>query len=173
MGMPLREGLVFVHDTLVGYGLRKEMKVIVAGKIITGFHVARAIALGADGCNSARAMMLSIGCIQALQCNNNTCPVGVATQNKSLVKGLVVEDKAPRAERYHNATIQSFLELIAAAGLNGPEELSRNHISKRVGSFDIKTYDEIYPYLEENSLLNENTIPQEYKKFFQLTRMMK
>ena len=87
MGMPLREGLIFVHDTLVGYGLRKDIKVIVAGKIITGFHVARAIALGADGCNSARAMMLSIGCIQALQCNNNTCPVGVATQNKSLVKG--------------------------------------------------------------------------------------
>ncbi len=173
MGMPLREGLVFVHDTLIGYGLRKDIKVIVAGKIITGFHVARAIALGADGCNSARAMMLSIGCIQALQCNNNTCPVGVATQNKSLVKGLVVEDKAPRAEKYHNATIQSFLELISAAGLNGPHELDRSHISKRVGSFDIKTYDEIYPYLEENCLLHENTIPEEYQRFFKLTRMMK
>ncbi|WP_452221202.1 FMN-binding glutamate synthase family protein [Lacinutrix salivirga] len=173
MGMPLREGLVFVHDTLVGFGLRKDIKVIVAGKIITGFHMARAIALGADGCNSARAIMLSIGCIQALQCNSNTCPVGVATQNKSLVKGLVVDDKAPRAKRYHDATIQSFLELIAAAGLNGPNELDRSHISKRVGSFDIKTYDEIYPYVEEGSLLNIHSIPEEYKKFFHLTRIMK
>ena len=85
-----------MHDTLVGFDLKKEIKIMAAGKIITGFHMARAIALlGADVCSSARAMMLSIGCIQALLCNNNTCPVGVATQDKSLMKGLVVEDKAP------------------------------------------------------------------------------
>ncbi|WP_179333463.1 FMN-binding glutamate synthase family protein [Winogradskyella costae] len=173
MGMPLREGLIFVHDTLVGFNLRKDIKVIVAGKIITGFHMARALALGADGCNSARAMMLSIGCIQALQCNTNTCPVGVATQNPSLVKGLVVEDKAPRAKRYHEATIHSFLELVAAAGLNSPAELTRDHISKRVGLYVVKTYHDIYPPIEEGSLLNIDTIPQEYKKFFQLTRIMK
>lgn len=173
MGMPLREGLVFVHDTLVGFNLRKDIKVIAAGKIITGFHMARAIALGADACNSARAMMLSIGCIQALQCNSNTCPVGVATQNKSLVKGLVVEDKAPRARRYHDATIKSFLELVAAAGLTGPQELDRSYISKRVGAFDIKTYDEIYPYTEEGSLLSIDTIPDDYKRFFKLTRVMR
>lgn len=173
MGMPLREGLIFVHDTLVGFGLREEIKLIVAGKIITGFHMARAIALGADGCNSARAMMLAVGCIQALQCNLNTCPTGVATQNPSLVKGLVVEDKWPRAKRYHEATIHSFLELVAAAGLNDPSELTRNHISKRVGLYDVKTYDEIYPYIEPKSLLDINTIPESYKKFFHLTRIMK
>jgi glutamate synthase domain-containing protein 2 len=169
----LREGLIFVHDTLVGFDLRKDIKVIVAGKIITGFHMARAIALGADGCNSARAMMLSIGCIQALQCNTNTCPVGVATQNESLVKGLVVEDKAPRAKRYHDATIRSFLELVAAAGLNDPSELTRDHISKRVGLYSVKTYEDIYPYVEQGSLIHIDTIPKEYKKFFQLTRIMK
>ncbi|REG89943.1 FMN-binding glutamate synthase family protein [Winogradskyella sediminis] len=173
MGMPLREGLIFVHDTLVGFNLRKDIKVIVAGKIITGFHMARALALGADGCNSARAMMLSIGCIQALQCNTNTCPVGVATQNPSLVKGLVVEDKAPRAQRYQEATIHSFLELVAAAGLNSPAELTRDHISKRVGLYDVKTYHDIYPPIEQGSLLNIDTIPEEYKKFFHLTRIMK
>ena len=173
MGMPLREGLIFVHDTLVGFGLRKDIKVIVSGKIITGFHMARALALGADGCNSARAMMLSIGCIQALQCNINTCPVGIATQNASLVKGLVVEDKAPRAKRYQEATIQSFLELVAAAGLNSPSELTRDHISKRVGLYTVQTYEEIYPYVEEGSLLNIDTIPEDYKKFFKLTRLMK
>lgn len=173
MGMPLREGLIFVYDTLVGFGLKKEIKLIVAGKIITGFHMARAIALGADGCNSARAMMLSIGCIQALQCNNNTCPVGVATQNKSLVKGLVVEDKAPRVYNFHKATIHSLLELVAAAGLDGPYELTRDHISKRVGMYNVQTYDEIYPYIEAGSLLNIATIPQNYKRYFQLTRIMK
>jgi len=172
IGMPLREGLVFVHDTLRGFGLRKGIKVIVAGKIITGFHIARAIALGADGCNSARAMMLSIGCIQALQCNTNTCPVGVATQNKSLVKGLVVDDKAPRANNYHEGTIHSFLELISAAGLDGPNDLRREHINKRVGMYNVLTYDEIYPQIEEGSLLNMDTIPESYQKFFQLTRIM-
>jgi len=172
MGMPLREGLVFAHDTLRGFGLRADIKLIVAGKIITGFHMARAIALGADGCNSARAMMLSIGCIQALQCNTNTCPVGVATQNKSLVKGLVVEDKAERAFNYHEATIHSFLELIAAAGLDGPYDLKREHINKRVGMYNVLTYDEIYPEIQENSLLSLETIPEGYQKFFQLTRIM-
>ncbi|MCL4155704.1 UNVERIFIED_CONTAM: hypothetical protein GTU68_052006 [Idotea baltica] len=171
IGMPLREGLVFVNDTLIGFGLRKDIKVIVAGKIITGFHVARAIALGADGCNSARAMMLSIGCIQALQCNTNTCPVGVATQNKSLVKGLDVEDKSVRAHNYHDATIHSFLELIAAAGLDGPYDLRREHINKRVGMYNILTYDDIYPPVEEGCLLNIETIPESYQKFFQLTRI--
>ncbi len=173
MGMPLREGLIFVYDTLVGFGLKKDIKIIVAGKIITGFHMARAIALGADGCNSGRAMMLSIGCIQALQCNVNTCPSGVATQNKSLVKGLVVADKAPRAKRYHEATIHSFLELISAAGLDSHEDLRREHISKRVGMYNVQTYDEIYPYMQEGSLLDITDIPENYTKYFQLTRIMK
>ncbi|HLT51840.1 MAG TPA: FMN-binding glutamate synthase family protein [Arenibacter sp.] len=173
MGMPLREGLTFVYDTLVGFGLKKEIKIIVAGKVITGFHMARAIALGADGCNSARAMMMAVGCIQALQCNLNTCPTGVATQNKSLVKGLVVEDKAPRVYNFHEATIHSLLELVAAAGLDGPEELRREHISKRVSMYAVRTYDEIYPYMEEGSLLKIETIPESYKRFFRLTRIMK
>lgn len=172
MGMPSREGLVFVHDTLVGFGLRRDIKVIIAGKIISGFHMARAIALGADGCNSARAMMLAVGCIQALQCNTNTCPVGVATQNKSLMKGLVVNDKAPRIKNYQEATIHSFLELVAAAGLNHPSELRREHISKRIGMYKVATYDEIYPYMEEGCLLNLANIPKDYQKFFKLTRIM-
>ncbi len=172
MGMPMREGLIFVHDTLMGFGLRKEIKVIAAGKIITGFDMARAIALGADGCNSARAMMLAVGCIQALQCNTNTCPVGVATQNKSLMKGLVVADKAPRVKHFQEATIKSCLELISAAGLDGPEDLQREHISKRMGLFEVQNYSEIYPYIEEGSLLDIETIPENYARYFQLTRIM-
>lgn len=172
MGMPSREGLIFVHDTLVGFGLRKDIKVIVAGKIISGFHMARAIALGADGCNSARAMMLAIGCIQALQCNMNTCPTGVATQNKSLVKGLVVDDKAERVKKYQEATVHSLLELVSAAGLSDITELDRSHISKRVGLYKVQTYDEIYPYMQEGSLLDIDHIPENYKRYFQLTRIM-
>ena len=166
MGMPLREGLVFVHDTLVGFNLKKDIKIIAAGKIITGFHMVRAFALGADGCNSARAMMLAIGCIQALQCNNNTCPVGVATQNKSLMKGLVVEDKAVRAANYHEETIHSFLELVAASGLDTPHEIKRKHINKRIGMYNVAKYDEIFPYLKEGCLLTKATIPENYKNYF-------
>jgi len=166
MGMPLREGLVFVHDTLVGFDLKKEIKIIAAGKIITGFHMARAIALGADGCNSARAMMLAIGCIQALECNKNTCPVGVATQNKSLMKGLDVEDKAIRTTNYQEETIHSFLELIAASGIESPHDVKRKHINKRVGMYNVAKYDEIYPYVKEGCLLSDDTIPENYKKHF-------
>ena len=166
IGMPLREGLVFVHDTLVGFNLKQEIKLIAAGKIITGFHMARAIALGADVCNSARAMMLSIGCIQALQCNNNTCPVGIATQDKSLMKGLVVEDKASRAANYHEETIHSLLEMVAASGLDHPNDIKRKHINKRMGISKVVKYDEMYSEMEEGCLLSKSTIPEEYNKYF-------
>ena len=166
IGMPLREGLVFVHDTLIGFDLKKEIKIFAAGKIITGFHMARAIALGADVCYSARAMMLSVGCIQALLCNNNTCPVGIATQNKSLVKGLVVEDKAPRAANFHEETIRSFLEMVAASGLNSVDEIQRKHINKRMGISKIVKYDEMYPEMKVGCLLSETTRPESYKQYF-------
>lgn len=145
IGMPLREGLIFVHDTLVGFDLKKDIKIIASGKIITGFHMARVIALGADVCSSARAMMLAIGCIQALQCNTNTCPVGVATQNKKLIKGLDVDDKGQRIANYQDETVRSFLEMLAAAGLDNPNEIERRHINRRVGIHTIQKYSEIYP----------------------------
>ncbi len=153
LGRPLRDGLSFVYDTLVGFDLKKNIKIIASGKIITGFHIAKALALGADMCNCARAMMMAIGCIQALQCNTNTCPVGVTTQNKSLMRGLDVNDKAKRVAKYHEKTIKSFAELIAAAGISTPENLNRTHINRRVSMNSILRYDEIYPYKENGSLL--------------------
>lgn len=153
LGMPLREGLAFAVDTLIGYDLKKDIKVIAAGKIISGFHLIRALSLGADMVNSARAMMMAVGCIQALQCNNNTCPVGVATQDKSLVKGLVVEDKAVRAANYHRATMRSFIELMAATGICDPSELKRSFINRRVGANKVMKYNEIYPDVKPGSLL--------------------
>ncbi len=153
IGMPLRDGLSFAIDTLRGYDLKKDIKVIASGKIFTGFHIARAIALGADIVNSARAMMMAIGCIQALQCNTNTCPVGVATQDKRLMKGLVVEDKAKRIANFHYETIKSFVELMAATGVTSPNNLNRKHINRRVSMHKVLKYSEIFPNIEEGSYL--------------------
>lgn len=153
LGMPMMDGVAFVVDTLVGYDLKKDIKVIASGKIISGFHIARALALGADMVNSARAMMMSIGCIQALQCNNNTCPVGVATQNKALMKGLDVDDKAKRAENFHRRTIHSFVELIAATGVEKPSDLNRSMINRRAGEHLVLKYNDIFPDVEVGSML--------------------
>ena len=153
LGMPLRDGLAFVHDTLVGYGLRDQIKLIASGKITTGFHIIRAIALGADICASARGMMMALGCIQALQCNSNKCPVGVATQNKMLMKGLDVTDKKQRVANFHERTIKSFVELLAAAGIKEPGQIERKYINRRVNMTQIKTYEELYPSVKEGSLV--------------------
>lgn len=153
LGMPLRDGLAFAYDTLVGFDLKKDIKLIASGKIFTGFHIARVIALGADLVNSARGMMLAIGCIQALQCNKNTCPTGVATQNKSLIKGLVVEDKAKRAANFHHETLHAFIELVAAAGICKPDGLTRVHINRRITMNTVMTYSDIYPEPIVGSLL--------------------
>src|SRR5690606_19961033 len=101
MGMPSRDGWIFVHSALQGAGLRDHIRVFVSGKIFTGFHMIRAMALGADACVSARGMMFALGCIQALRCNTDYCPTGIATQNPALVKGLDVADKAERVRRFH------------------------------------------------------------------------
>ncbi len=145
LGTPLRDGLAFVIDTLRGYDLKKDIKVVASGKILSGFHIARVVALGADMVSSARAMMLSLGCIQALQCNNNTCPVGVATQDKQLMKGLDVEDKTNRVFNFHEGTVNSFKELMHAAGASEPSELKRKHIHRRITMNTVETYDTIFP----------------------------
>lgn len=145
IGMPLRDGLSFAIDTLRGYDLKKDIRVIAAGKVFNGFHIARLIAIGADMVSVARAMMLATGCIQALQCHTNTCPTGVATQDAGLMKGLVVADKAQRVANFHEATIKSFIELVAASGVLSAEDLNREHIFRRVGATQVLKYSEIYP----------------------------
>jgi len=146
LGLPLKEGLAFVSDTLKEYGLKNDIKIIAAGKILSAFHMVRCMALGADLCSIARAMMLAIGCIQALQCNSNTCPTGVTTQNKSLMKGLDVGDKSVRVGNYHKNTIHSFLELIAAAGLSDSTQIQKNHILHRMGPNQLISYEELYKH---------------------------
>ena len=168
LGMPLRDGLAFVYNCLVGFDLKKDIKLIASGKVLTGFHIARAIALGADACNSARAMMMATGCIQALRCNNNTCPTGVATQDPSLIRGLNVEDKSLRVYQFHKLMIKAFVELLAAAGLKNGDEIRRDHINRRVSMNATMTYEELYPNVYEGCLLDEGCAPpKEYAEWLE------
>lgn len=116
VGMPFEPALIFVNKTLIALNIRDKMRVIGSGKIISGYSILHAVALGADMCNSARGFMFSLGCIQALRCHNNECPTGVATQNKMLMKGLVVTDKSDRVYHFHKNTLHSANELLAASG---------------------------------------------------------
>jgi glutamate synthase domain-containing protein 2 len=131
VGSPLKEALYFVNRTLEEYDLRKHVKIIASGKIISAFNMIEKLALGADLCNSARGMMLALGCIQAYRCNTNKCPTGITTQDKSLTAGLNIEDKALRVEKYHKKSLSSLAELLGAAGLHSPEEVELKHISSR------------------------------------------
>ena len=126
---------------------------------MTSFHVFRAIALGADATYSARAMMLAIGCIQALECNTNHCPTGVATQDPEFYAGLVPEDKQTRVANFHGETIKNFVELMAAAGIDDVSKINRTHIYRRINMNEVKRYDQIYPYISNGCLLSEETIP--------------
>ncbi len=116
VGMPLEPALIYVNRTLTNYGLRDKMKLIASGKVLTSLDILRAIAMGADMCNNARGFMFALGCIQALRCNTNTCPTGVATQDKMLIKGLDVTDKSERVYHFHKNTLRTCNELMAAAG---------------------------------------------------------
>ncbi len=164
VGMPAREAWVFVHNALTGVGLRDRISIVAAGKILTGFHMARALALGADLCASARGMMLALGCIQALRCNSDHCPTGITTQNPALVHGMNVEDKAERVERYHEGTVDGFLELLAAMGLQHPRRLGPRHIYRRVDDTEVRSFEEIYDFLDEGQLLHDERMPPEWRR---------
>jgi len=154
VGMPLRDGLAFVCDCLSGFDLKKDIRVIAVGKIFSAFHMAKNLSIGADLCYSARGFMLSLGCVQSLICNTNHCPTGVATQDESLARGLVVTDKSERVLRFQSETIERLMEIVGAAGLHSPSELNRTHIYRRVSHHDIQRYDELFAYADVGSLLN-------------------
>ncbi|MBL7715683.1 MAG: FMN-binding glutamate synthase family protein [Bdellovibrionales bacterium] len=159
VGTPLDDALIFIHNCLVGIRARDQIRLIASGKIATGFNIVQKISLGADLCNSARGMMFALGCIQALRCNTNQCPTGVATQDPNLIHGLHVQDKAKRVARYHHATIHSFLDVLAAAGLEDPSQLRPWHIQRRIGIHEVKHYGELYSYVEEGAILEGKVSP--------------
>lgn len=161
VGTPLLDGLSFVHNALKGCGLRQDIKVLCSGRVMTGFDVIRCVAVGADACMSARAMMFALGCIQALRCNANVCPAGVATQDPRLMVGLHVPSKTERVAAYHEKTVCSTAELLGAAGLRRLEELRPWHILRRAGAYESQNYSELFPQVESGSI-RQGRIPQEW-----------
>jgi glutamate synthase domain-containing protein 2 len=153
LGMPLRDGLAFVQSVLVGAGIRDHIKLGCAGKIITGFDMARAHALGADWCNVARGFMFAVGCIQAQTCHTGKCPTGVATQDLSRQRAIVVADKAERVANFHRETVKSLAELLAAAGKHQPRDLAPKDIFRRVGDGRISSLDDQFVFMEAGALL--------------------
>ena len=133
IGSPVQEGLLLVHNTLNGLGLRDRIRIGSAGKVVSAFDIARMLALGADWCNAARGFMFALGCIQAQTCHTGHCPTGVTTQDAARQRALVVPDKAERVYRFHQGTLEALKELMQAAGLNDPSEFAPSHIVRRSG----------------------------------------
>ena len=153
VGAPLQEGLLLVHNTLVGVGERHRVKIGCAGKVISAFDIARMMALGADWCNSGRGFMFALGCIQAQSCHTGECPTGVTSQNPWRQRALVVPDKTERVYRYHRNTLHALQELLQAAGLQHPNEITANHILRRVSAFEVGRLSTLMAYMKPGELL--------------------
>ena len=157
MGSPLQEGLLLVHNTLRGVGLRDQVRVGCAGKVVSAFDIARLMALGADWCNSARGFMFALGCLQAQTCHTGHCPTGVATQDPVRQKAIVVEDKAQRVKNFHQETLHALQELVQAAGLQHPNEITAHHIVRRSTDHRVKSLAQmILTQLPDRALLESD-----------------
>jgi len=153
MGAPLQEGLLLVHNTLVGLSLRERIKVGCAGKVVSAFDIARMMALGADWCNAARGFMFALGCIQAQSCHTGHCPTGVTTQDPQRQKALVVPDKIERVARFHHHTLLALKELLQAAGLRHPREITASHIVRRNAGHEVKLLANQLTFVQPGALL--------------------
>jgi glutamate synthase domain-containing protein 2 len=169
VGMPLRDGLAFVHSTLLGVNLRGQIKLGASGKITSAFDMARVMALGADWCNAARGFMFAIGCIQSQSCHTDRCPTGVATQDRTRQRALVVSGKAQRVANFHGETLKALAELIAAAGLEHPRDLRPFHFMHRAAPDRVVTFAELYHFLEPGELLAGSELPQ-YRDPWEIAR---
>ena len=155
VGTPLTEGLTIVRDALAGCNLKRDIKIGVSGKISSGSDIVTRLIQGADYTNAARAMMMAVGCIQAQRCHTNTCPVGVTTQDPKRMRALVVEDKAERVRRFQHETVASANRLIAAMGLDGPDELHAAHVMIRTGANNVESFDKLHTSMKPGELLGE------------------
>lgn len=153
VGAPLQEGLLLVHNTLVGLGERHRVKIGCAGKVVSAFDIARMMALGADWCNAARGFMFALGCIQAQACHTGHCPTGVTTQDPTRQRALVVPDKAERVYRFHRNTLHALQELVQAAGLSHPNQITADHILRRGADFEVGRLSLLLSYLQPGELL--------------------
>ena len=170
VGAPLREALMLVHNTLVGLGLRDQIRIGASGKIVTAFDIARTLALGADWCNSARGFMFALGCIQAQTCHTGRCPTGVTTQDALRQRALVVPDKTERVHQFHRNTMHALRELIAAAGLEHPRELGPEHVIRRVSSTEVRSLAALHVWAKPGELLNGTPEHPVFKVFWDSAR---
>lgn len=170
VGAPLQEGLLLVHNTLVGLNLRDRIRIGCAGKVISAFDIARAMALGADWCNSARGFMFALGCIQAHSCHTGNCPTGVTTQDPLRQRALDVPTKSQRVFNYHQQTLHALKELVQAAGLNHPSEITAAHIVRRNSEHGVKLLANLLPFVSPGALLAGEMPHQVFRTFWPLAR---
>jgi glutamate synthase domain-containing protein 2 len=166
----MRDALLFVHNTLVGAGLRDRIRIGVAGKIVSAFDVVCALAIGADWVNSARGFMFALGCIQSQSCHTNKCPTGVATQDPLRQRALVVEDKAERVKNFHHHTLKALAEMLAAAGLEHPAQLKAKHLVRRLSATEIKLFSQLHVFLKPGELLNGELSGEFYPRMWAMAR---
>ena len=152
VGAPLQEGLLLVHNTLLGVNLRDRVRIGCAGKIISAFDIARVMALGADWCNAGRGFMMALGCIQAQTCHTGQCPTGVATQDPLRQQALVVPDKATRVAQFHHSTLHALQELVQAAGLTHPRHITAHHIVRRISDTEVRLLSNLITRMQPGAL---------------------
>ncbi|MES2414165.1 MAG: FMN-binding glutamate synthase family protein [Pseudomonadota bacterium] len=166
VGAPLQEGLLLVHNTLVGVNLRDRISIGAAGKVITAFDMVRLMALGADWCNAGRGFMMALGCIQAQTCHTGTCPTGVTTQDPQRQQALVVPDKADRVRNFHRSTLHALQELVQAAGLEHPQQVNAHHIVRRLTDTEVRLLSNLIMQVEPGALLGpldrQNNVFRQY-----------
>lgn len=170
IGAPLREGLMLVHNTLVGLGLRERIKIIASGKIVSAFDIARVMSLGADACNMARGFMFSIGCIQAQTCHTGRCPTGVTSQDRNRYKALVVNEKYKRVAQFHRNTLIALKETVEACGLTSPSQFTPHHLMIRINSREVRSASSQYEWLKTGELLAGESDHPAFAKFWNMAR---
>lgn len=170
VGAPLQEGLMLVHNTLVGLNIREDIRVGASGKIVSAFDIARTMAIGADWCNSARGFMFALGCIMAQACHTGHCPTGVTTQDPIRQRALDVPDKADRVYNFHENTLHALAELVAAAGLSHPIQLTPHHIVRRVSHNEIRLLSTLFKFSQPGDLLEGRYLTPVFERYWDLAR---
>ena len=170
VGAPLQEGLLLVHNTLVGLNLRHRVKIGCAGKVVSAFDIARTMALGADWCNSARGFMFALGCIQSQSCHTGACPTGISTQDPHRQQALVVPTKADRVYNFHQTTLKALKELVQAAGLDHPGAITAAHIVRRTNDHEVKLLSNLLPFIQPGSLLAGNLSHSVYRLYWPMAQ---
>jgi glutamate synthase domain-containing protein 2 len=164
IGVPMREGLLFVHNVLTGAGIRDRIRVGAAGRIVSAFDITSVLAIGADWANAARGFMFALGCVQSLSCNTNRCPTGVATQDHVRQRALHVPDKAERVHNFHTNTLRALSDMLAAAGIAHPSDVGPEHLVRRVSATEVKQFSQLHTFLEPGVLLDGRCEVNFYKR---------